>query len=312
MMANPVFVKQAMTEDEKQPQRSPMAINLTIGLILFTIVVLSVSVISTVVVALFGPSPQVTEAAAARSGEDPVTLSLETTDSFVRVFDMPDDEGNAVRAELSSVGEIAINQPDDTTVALSAVPVSESSDTLFALSFIDIDDRWNIGITQNAPVLLAYDGSAGPGRLDFREATFEEMALTLGDYDYQVFMPMAGPRYTASIDATTQATVVRVPDDTALDLSLDLGESAVTLDMGENVDAAVEVVSSGGGGLRFSAPDGAAVRIEIDTDSISTEFPDDELYQQVDGGFQTAAWGTTDTQILVRFSGEFGALQVVE
>jgi hypothetical protein len=157
------------------------------------------------------------------------------------------------------------------------------------------DLEWTIGLSQDVPLDLSFDGGVGDATLDLSDLRITNLEINEGVGDIRLDLPSTGDAYTVRLDGGVGDA----------DITLEEG-AAVTLDIQGDV-----------GSVRIDLPGGAAARVEAEADIGSVQLPSgwiqiegESEFVGVHGVWQTEGYDQAELRILILFDGGVGDLTI--
>lgn len=212
--------------------------------------------------------------------------------------------GDVLAADIRSIWDVSLDQPAPDRIELTTdgLPFQHFLFDLYGQA----DDRWTIGLGETTPINLELTGDATASLLDLRDVTLNSLLVDVDTGAFQLYLPETVDRYNVDIQTGPDASVIRVPDDAAVALTIDATLSATILDIGRDVDMTLNA-EGGFGGLSIAVPESAAVRVE--TEGATLNVPP-YFIEQADGTWQTSDFADADNQIVITYAGGPGALEI--
>lgn len=228
-------------------------------------------------------------------------------------------EGNdqLIDADLTYVGDVTLKATGD---AEKVVHLSQSAGAAewFRSAFGWVGSgqrlRWDIGLTPHIPLNL--DLHSGAGRSNFDLSALQLTGLNIASGAGELTLSLPGGKYATRVSGGVGRTTVTVPPTADVELNLSSGAGEVNLDVNEG--AALKARISGGvGETNIRIPVGAAVRLEakagigsIHTGPALRRMSGRQDGFDVGGVWQTDNFESAERQIVIRFDGGVGALNV--
>jgi hypothetical protein len=228
-------------------------------------------------------------------------------------------EGNdqLIDADLTYVGDVTLKATGETEKVVHLSQAAGAAEWFRgAFGWVGSGQRlrWDIGLTPHIPLNL--DLHSGAGRSNFDLSALQLTGLNIASGAGELTLNLPGGKYATRVSGGVGRTAVTVPPNADLELNLSSGAGEVHLDVNEG--AALKARISGGvGETNIRIPVGAAVRLEAKTGigSIQTG----PALRRVRGGsdfmssggvWETDGFETAERQIIIRFDGGVGALNV--
>lgn len=182
-----------------------------------------------------------------------VKLELSGAPVSVTTLDGGDD---LLRAAIRDSGDVRLEARGRTSKTLHLEKRSRSP------RFGDVNNHWNIALTERIPVELEVSASSGPLEMDLAGLNLRELSLDLGSGSSALMLPTTAASYQVELEGGSGSSEVRVAEGAQLAIEADLGSGATRFVFGE--DSYVELELSGGSGpVILETPEGANVKVEV-------------------------------------------------
>ncbi|MBN1122039.1 MAG: hypothetical protein JXJ17_13240 [Anaerolineae bacterium] len=196
------------------------------------------------------------------NGAQTADIDLELGWQRTNIYPLEDSD-NLVEAELDYAGEIEFNSYGDDDRHIS---ISERDFNPNRFTFEVEDYEWNIGINPQPEVDLTIKMGVNEGNFDLSGIDLNNLNLEGGYRNVEMTLPAVGHRYEADIDVSFGDTALYIEEGAEVDMRLVGGIGDVSIEVGEDVDLALEIdpeISS----ITIIVPDDAAVRVETESTS---------------------------------------------
>ncbi|MDQ3855857.1 MAG: DUF5668 domain-containing protein [Chloroflexota bacterium] len=164
--------------------------------------------------------------------------------------------------------------------------------------------RWTLGLTPRIPLSLTVDSGSGSANLNLGELNLREVTLDTGSGALNATLPASQERYAVRLSSGSGSVNVTIEEGADAAVQADTGSGSVNLTLGPNanVDA---TVSSGSGSVFVDVPDGAAVRVEVQSSGsgrvrVAPEIPQIQRGEDDEGVWETQGYSAADRKITIR------------